>query len=468
MSAEGSRIRRRARPTWGQRVRAVAPPVVAGLLLLAAIVMPDGSDDPRPPGQVSVSRSQYACPGGPDVSIAAGQVAAGTSATGRLLPDRAPVDELADASRWRRADVSADGVLVDQRGRGSGAAGFFTAVVPKSAGGGLVVGSCPPTVEDSWFLGAGSVAKHRTSLVLTNMSSSPVVADLSFWGAQGRIDALDAQGVVVDPFTVRRVDLRELAGGEAELAVRVVRRRGSLAVTALDTSTSVFGGTESLQPTRAPRREQVVAGIPGGAKGRTLILLNPTSSTARVAVTVIGAKGRIAPKGLASVKLDPGELRAVEVPTSAGADRSAFRLRSDQPVSASVRVAPNVKDQAVMESAPALDGAAIVPIDLGGGLAAPELVLTAPGRKATVRLAAFDARMRRLAEAEVSIDPGTTKGVDLASRKVLDAKGVAYVLVRAEGDVVGAATYRRRQGIASLGLTAAPVTVLGPQVRTVG
>jgi hypothetical protein len=51
---------------------------------------------------------------------------------------------------------------------------------------------------------------------------------------------------------------------------------------------------------------------------------------------------------------------------------------------------------------------------------------------------------------------------------VLDAQGVAYVVVRAEGRVMGAATYRLGAGIASLGLTEAPVTVLGPQVRPVG
>jgi hypothetical protein len=73
--------------------------------------------------------------------------------------------------------------------------------------------------------------------------------------------------------------------------------------------------------------------------------------------------------------------------------------------------------------------------------------------------------MRSQATSDVTIDSDTTKTFDLGSTDVLDAKDVAYVVVRAEGSVAGAATYRRGSGIASLGLVEAPVTVLGPQVR---
>ena len=155
------------------------------------------------------------------------------------------------------------------------------------------------------------------------------------------------------------------------------------------------------------------------------------------------------------------------MPASAGSGDAAFRLRSDQPVSASMRIAPGAKDQMVVESATALDGPAVVPVDLGTGTGAPELVLSAPGRRASVHLEAFDERMRRQGSADVDIDAGTTKSVDLATKKVLDAKGVAYVVVRPKGTVVGAATYQRKSGVASLGLTGAPITVLGPQVRFV-
>ncbi len=467
-SVPGSRARRRVRTTFGQRMRAAAPPVLAGVLLAVAFVLPDVSEDDRPPGPVTVARSAYGCPGGSGVSVAAGQVVAGTSATAESLPGRAPVDALADATRWRRDTVDGDGVAIDQSGRGSGAVGFFGETATKARGGGLVVGSCPPTVDDSWYLGVGSGAKHLTTLVLTNLSSSPAVADVSFWGPQGTIDAVDADGIVVEPFTVRRVDLSDLAAGEPELAVHVERRRGSLAAVAMDTSTAIFKGTEALEPTAAPKREMVVAGAPAGPSTRILSLLNPSTSTARVKVEVVGAKGTFAPKGLESVKVAAGRFVEVTLPKSAGTENAALSLHSDQPVAASLRVSPDTKDRAFMEAMPALDGAAVVPVDLGTGTKAPELVLTAPARRGQVSLEAFDAEMRSQATADVTVAAGTTKSVDLASRKVLDAKGVAYVVVRAKGAVVGAATYRSGSGIASLGLTEAPVTVLGPQVRPVG
>jgi hypothetical protein len=397
--------------------------------------------------------------------MTAGQIAAGTSASARTLPDRTALDSLGDATSWRRDKVDAAGVVMDQQGRGSGAVGFFSQIAGKAAGGGLVVGSCPATVDDTWYVGAGSGGRHLSTLVLTNLSSSPAVADVSFWGPEGKIDAIDAEGIVVEPFTVRRVDLHDLAAGEAGLAVRVERRRGSLAVAALDSSTAVFRGTDALDPTVAPRRDQVVAGMPGGTGTRTLMLVNPSTSTARVGVQVVGPKGRFAPKGLDSVKVDAGRFTEVTVPKSAGNDGAALWLRSDQPVAASVRVAPGAKDRAVVEATPVLDGPAVVPVDLGVGTDPPELVLTAHGRAGRVRLEAFDARMRSQATADVSVEADTTKTVELGSTKVLDAKDVAYVVVRSDGDVAGAATYRRGSGIASLGLTEAPVTVLGPQVR---
>ena len=464
-STEGTRARRRVRTTFGQRARAVAPPVAAAVLLGLAWVLPGGADEDRAPEPVTVSRSTYGCPAGDDLSLVAGQVRPGSSATARSLPDKTPIEALGGAGAWRREKVDADGVLMDQRGRGSGAVGFYGTSAGKSDGGGLVVGRCPPTEDESWYLGAGSGGKHLTTLVLTNLSSAPAVADVHFWGTEGKIDAVDAEGIVVDPYSVRRVELADLAAGEAELGVRVDRRRGSLSVSAVDASTAVFRGTEAMESTAAPRRRQVVAGAPGGSGTRTLMLLNPTTSTARVGVEMFGAKGRFAPKDLDSVKVEAGRFVEVAVPASAGTDAAAVRLRSDQPVAAALRVAPDEKDHVVVEAQGPVTGPAVVPIDLGLGTRPPQLVLTALRGDGRVELTAYDRSMKRVDSAEVEVGPDTTRTVDLSSSKVLDTEGAAYVVVRVDGRVAGAATYRTGSGIASLGLRAAPVTVLGPQVR---
>ncbi|TXL57335.1 DUF5719 family protein [Aeromicrobium terrae] len=463
MNSMGSRVLRTDRPDLAARLRNLAPPVVgAGLLVLAAVV-PAGGDDSRPPVPVTVQESSYACPAGQDITVAAGQVERGTGATAQALPGKTPVTALADAGAWRTTQATGSGVIVRQKGRASGAVGFYAGTASKKHGGGLAVGSCPATFEEGWFLGLGSGAEHESTLVLTNLSESPAVADLTFWGPRGPVDAIDADGIVVDPFTTKRVKLADLAAGEPELAVHVVRRRGSLSVVADDESTAVFKGTEPVSSSLAPSRSQVVPGLPGDADGRTLLLLNPGEQSARVGVRVIGPKSTFTPQGLATVKVGPGRLKAVEVPRSAGSGRIALRLTSDHPVAASVRIAPDTKDRAYAEAVAPLEGTAVVPVELGDDLKAPELVLTAPRRAGSAHLVAYDARMRRLAEHDVTIAAGTTQHVALA--KELKAKGIAYVLLTVRGTVLGAATYTDGHRVSSLVLAPAPVTVLGPQVR---
>ena len=334
---------------------------------------PNGSGADRPPAPVTIARSAYACPGGSGVSVSAGQVVAGTSATateparphaGRVPRRRDPV-----ATRHRRRGRRRHGPTRPR----VGCRGLLQRGCRQGRGAGdSSSGSCPPTADDSWFLGAGSGGKHLTTLVLTNLSSSPAVADVTFWGPAGRIDAIDADGIVVDPFTVRRVDLRDLAAGEAELAVRVERRRGSLAVGALDSSTSVFRGTDALEPTAPPRREQVVAGIPSGSGTRTLLLAEPqhVDGPGR-ASRWSGRRGRSPRRVWTRSRSTPGSSRAVTVPKSVGSDGAALRLRSDQPVAPRCgsprarRIAPSSR------RSPVLDGAAVVPVDLGIGTRAP-------------------------------------------------------------------------------------------------
>jgi hypothetical protein len=441
--------------------RAAAFPLVAVLMVALAALLPQGSDSdvPRPPTAVPVTQSSYACPAGPVITVASGQVAPGTSAKTSALPSRTADQTLGDAGSWRTAVVDGQGVVVDQQGRGSGAVGYFAGTAPKSGGGGLVVGSCTGVVDDAWLMGLGSGNGHFSTLILTNLAGTPAAVDLSLWGPQGPIDAVDADGIVVEPYSVRRIRLDSLAAGESEIAVHLQRRRGSLSAVVNDTSTATFKGTEPISAAQSPRRRQVVGGLVAGASGRTLLVLNPGRSTARVEVEVIGKDGTFTPTGLEQVSVKGGTVQAVTVPDSAGADEQALRLTSDRPVSATVRMAPTAGDYAYAEAGTPLSGPAVVPVALGAVDAAPRLVLTAPGRAATVEVQGFDASMKPLASTTVTIAGGTTQAV----RPEVD--GAAYLVLRAKGRVVAAATYARGDALSSLALSAAPVSVRAPQVR---
>jgi hypothetical protein len=441
-------------------------PVIAAALAFVAYVLPTPSEDPRPPSRVAVTQASYACPAGKTITVAAGQVRPGTSSSATVLPGSGKDAALANASTWRTSVVNGEGVIVDQQGRRSGAGGFFAGNAPKKGGGGLVVGSCSGVVDDAWLLGLGSGGKHFSTLILTNLANSPAVVDLDLWGPDGEIDAVDTKGIVVKPLTTRRIRLDALAAGETELALQVHRRRGSLAAVVNDTSTAIYRGTEPVTATDSPRRDQIIGGLVDGAAGRTLELLNPGSTTARVNISVLGPKNTFTPSGLSSIKVRAGALKVITVPRSAGSGRQALHITSDLPVAATVRMAPSNTDYAYAESVPPLAGPALVPVRLGPSTGAPDLILSAPKGNASVQVQAFDARMQPIGSKTVAVAGGTTQ--HLEAGKAFKGKAVAYLLVRPTGEVIGAATYVKGGGISSLALVAAPVTVLGPQVRPLG
>jgi hypothetical protein len=125
-------------------------------------------------------------------------------------------------------------------------------------------------------------------------------------------------------------------------------------------------------------------------------------------------------------------------------------------------MAPSTNDYAYAEASSVLTGPAVVPVELGQQGVVPQLILTAPAAAASVEVQAYDTAMAPLASSTVEIAAGTT---ELAG---LDTAGAAYVVLRPTGDVIAAATYVKADGISSLAVTDAPVTVAAPQVRPVG
>ncbi len=413
-SAAGDAARRRPR-TGGRRsgLPALLPALAALLVLLAALV--GTSDDPgEAPRAVPVQETRYACAGGP--GLVTGQVEAGRSASARLSPGGDEVADVVDPARWVRSDLARAlgrgdrSLVVTQRGEGSGGVGFVTGVLGAARGDGLVVGRCPGVVDDAWYAGLGSAQRHLGVLVLTNLSQTPAVLDVTLWSPEGPVDAVGGEGLVVEAGSTRTVRLSDLAAGEDVLGVHVARRRGAVAVAALDTSTGSAQGSELVSPMASPSRRVVLAGLVGG---------------------------------------------------SVGDGPAALRVVSDEPVVASASVASD-GDLSVLEDVGDWTGGALVPV--GGAVGEPDLLLTAPGDAGrTVVVEGRGPDLARRDRAEVSVPAGSTVRVDLG--RVLDLDGVSSVLVRSDGGVVGTAQYTAGGRQASLALQAAPVDVLTPRVR---
>lgn len=469
--SKGTRARggSRSRPAPGRGrpfTLALLPVIAAGLVVAAGLApaAPESSEAPRP---VPARETTYACTGAPDV--ATGQVEAGTGATARALPGGDDVDGATDPQGWVRSDLAdvlggdADTLVVTQRGTASGAVGFVFGTLAKDRGEGLVVGRCPGVVDDAWYAGLGSGQRHLSDLVLTNLADTPAVVDVSLWSADGPVDAVGGDGLVIGPGDTRTVPLADLAAGEPDLGVHVARRRGAVAVAVLDTSTGASQGSELVSPAPEPARRLVLAGLPAGERGRTLHVLNPSGSTARVAVEVLGSDGAFVPEGLGEVKVGAGRVVSVAVPPSAGSGRVALRLVADTAVVAAASVSPTGDDTSVVEAVGPWTGPAVVP--LAGGLGKPEVVLSAPGTDVDRRvvLEARDADLEVVSRAEVTVPAGATVGVDPDDE--LDLDGATSLVVRSTGGVVGAAQFSDGDRRASLALTAAPTEVLAPRVR---
>jgi len=426
-------------------------PVLAIALVAAAWFVPEPAEPVVAGGRsaVPVRQSVWACPVERDWTVAAGQVKPGERAVAAPIPSEAAVDPVwADASRWREARPGGQALVLEQSGEGSGSVGF----VAGPRGDAAVLGSCPSVVDDAWFVGLGDQGRNAAIVTLVNVSENRAVADLTWWGPNGPIQSLDTAGLVVEPGERREIEVDAVAAGEGAVAVHVSRRRGALTAIALDAGR---GGADLVSPTREAARSQVLTGLPPGST--RLALVNPSTSTAHVAVAVRGRQGAFAAQGLEDVTVEPESTRVVEIPGSVELDGGSLEVTSDLPVVAAATVTSD-DDVASVVPAAAISGPAVAPVRLDDR--AVRLTLTA--KEATeVTIESFSAAMKSLGTQQVGLEPGSSRAVR-ASRE----KGAAYVVITpADGATVMAGMWQTGGGaLTAAPVRPAPVSVVAPGV----
>ena len=201
--------------------------------------------------------------------------------------------------------------------------------------------TCASPRSEWWFTGAGAGLDHSSTLLLANLDPGPAVVDLRVLGPDGELRGAGTRGIVVAPHSRKRVDLTGVAPQVDDLALDVHASRGRV-VAAVDdslrSSPTASEGLEWLAATDRPARRLHLAGVPGTAGGRTLLVANPSTLEAAVDVGVSGPSGTFAPAGLGPVTVAPGTIESVDVSRAVPAgEASGIRLRSRVPVVAALR-----------------------------------------------------------------------------------------------------------------------------------
>ncbi|MTB88819.1 hypothetical protein H9L21_12410 [Aeromicrobium senzhongii] len=431
-------------------VRLVLP--LIALVLVGAVSFVPEPDPPVVAGgssRVDVRQTVWACQVAPGWTVAAGQVSPGTEAAARPIPPEAAADPVwAQADRWRTAEPGGEAFVLEQSGAGSGSVGY----VAGTSSGDAVLGSCPPVVDEAWFVGLGDTGRSEATVTLINLGENRAVADLTWWGADGPIQSLDTSGLVVEPGERREISVDDVAAGEGAVAAHVSRRRGSLTAVALDAGRA---GADLVSPASGAARSQVLAGIPRGGTTR-VELANPGTSTAHVTVAVRGPQGSFAAQGLEDVSVEPESTRVVTVPGAVDLDQASLAVTSDLPVVASATVETD-DDIARVAPAPPITGPAVVPVRMDGR--AVRLVLTAE-EPAEVVVESFSASMESLGERRVSLEAGASTTVGAPEGKPayllvtpVDGAEIRAGLWQVDGERIAAATVHQ-----------APVSVVAPGV----
>lgn len=322
---------------------------------------------------------------------------------------------------------------------------------------------CPAPATDWWFAGAGGGLDHRTVLVLTNVDDGPAVVDVDLVGATGKVDDQLLRDLTVQAGSDRVLRLVDVAPTSDELTVHVTTSQGRVVAEAYDTVRTVGGraagvGHEWLPPAAAPSTDVRLAAVPAAADRRTLLVTNPGDRQALVTTQVVTADGAFVPRGAEEVSVDPGEVATVRLGTGFDGRLASLRLRSEVPVTGTVRSQVGA-DVAYAGAAATAEGFLVAPAGSSGGRTV--LVLQGTDDPTGAEASAWSSDGSRLAGRGISVPPTGLATWTLPA----DA---AYVLLEPDtgrGDLVAAVVSTGAGGVTAVPLGRVPTTETRPVVR---
>lgn len=335
---------------------------------------------------------------------------------------------------------------------------------------GLKAAPCLAPATAHWFSGLGATDEDRTDLILSNPDDAQAQVDLRYYGRSGRIAVPGSPGLVIKGHDSRPVSLTGLQG-ESPVSVAVQASQGRVTAVAKRTQTRQIkpAGVDWQVPSVPPSRVVVIPGVPEGQGGRQLVVTNPNSSRATVAVQVLGFQGPYAPSGSASVDVPPEATATVNLQPGLAGEAAGIKLTSDVPVTGAV-IATSERDGAgtdlaVQSAAAPLIGTGVSALATTN-IADSQLIISNAGDSdAQVSFEVFSYDGVRLRTADVVLAANST-----ATRR-LNSPAPSYVVVNVPDDssvvagVVLTQPDRDVAGLATIPLSSPDLASRAPATR---
>jgi hypothetical protein len=291
--------------------------------------------------------------------------------------------------------------------------------VEQTGPAGLVTAQCGSPGTSFWFVGPGQAQATDIELYLMNPDSQAADAQVTAYTdltRNGPIPPGADSSITVPPHSMVMQSLGALLDSSRVMALNVSTSVGRVVAAVRESKNgSAVGGW--LPATQAPARSLFIPGLPGTGGARYLYIAVPGSATAQVKVTVVTPKGSYQPTGGTNVPVLEGSATVVALP-SLGFVAGAVKVSANVPVAAAMVIAGGPS------GAPAAVAAASGPVQEQGVLAdspvgaagTTDLIISAPGRAASVRVAVAAAGV------PVSVEGGTVVTVQAGGSVIVPVK----------------------------------------------
>jgi hypothetical protein len=244
---------------------------------------------------------------------------------------------------------------------------------------------CQAPGASFWFVGPG--APHlNTDLYLLNTDSQSADANVTIQTDSGPLLGASDSGIEVPPHSMIEQNLGQLLHSAKTIALHVTTSTGRVVAAVRQTTAESKPGSW-LPASQEPANVQVLPGLPTFTGTRVLYITVPGTGEARVKITAVTPRGSYQPTGGSETTLLGRQTAAIAIPALSGIPGS-IQVSSSVPVAATMEIAGGQSGApgAFLTGAGPITEQGVVAASPAGSGGTTELVLSAPGKAATVSI----------------------------------------------------------------------------------